>query len=546
MAFIKVQKLVRNEDGSVRSGSAAIMTTEYDSSYKGRSRHSTREKLGKVISLDATGKSGVFLSPTRGLVAYDSVSDTFEIIGKEDSRIKGSSLFAEPEIHTVFGDVYLFLQFCQKSGLLRVLRTAFSQDKEYERVLSHLLHSVLKDGSRVSCDDFIGKSFASYLFDEIPSGSLGSDTVYFSLMGEDTSRVAFFKAFVSHMRKTDPGFGTSCYVDSTPLPNTIRDNPFNALCSHGIESTSIQTRLVLVLDDKTGFPVWYSIIPGNVLDLGTLQSTMEDVAETLDICINNFVLDAGYASKALIEAFHCGNEKGKTMTVRMPAKNGYPHKTLYHQARKLMGNAKYEFIRQGHTYFGKHFETDIFGLKMHAYVYVDKDNALEGSRNYRLKHEDEYQAMTDKEKNWTSVRFGFFILLSTELKEPDAKLDDYFGRTQIETVFKTSKEYLNLLPLSKWSDLTVRGKILSDIISTIALLQLRKTLSGPGISTCKLIGKTQSLMCTKKKDGTVIVEVPNKQVRDFYQELKVKVPSSLNLKEFKVDTLKLKANVSKK
>ena len=78
------------------------------------------------------------------------------------------------------------------------------------------------------------------------------------------------------------------------------------------------------------------------------------------------------------------------------------------------------------------------------------------------------------------------------------------------------------------------------------MLQLRKTLSGPGISTCKLIGKTQSLMCTKKKDGTVIVEVPNKQVRDFYQELKVKVPSSLNLKEFKVDTLKLKANVSKK
>jgi len=485
MAFIKVQKLVRNEDGSVRSGSASILTTEYDPSRKGLSRHRIREKLGKVISLDAAGRSGVFLSPTRGLVAYDSASDTFEILGKEDPKVKALDIFAEPEIHTVFGDVYLFLRFCEKSGLIRVLRKAFSQDREYERVLSHLLHSVLKDGSKVSCDDFIGKSFASYLFDEIPSGSLGSDTVYFSMMGEDRSRVAFFKAFVSHMRKTDPEFGTSCYVDSVPLPNTIRDNPFNALCRGGIESTSIQTRLVLVLDDKTGFPVWYSIIPGNVLDLSTLQSTMEDVAETLDICISNFVLDAGYASKALIEAFHCGNEKGKTMTVRMPAKKGYPHKTLYHQARKLMGNAKYEFIRQGHTYFGKHFETDIFDLKMHAYVYVDKDNALEGCRNYRLKHEDEYQAMTDKEKNWTSVRFGFFILLSTELKEPDVKLDDYYGRSQIETVFKTSKKYLNLLPLSKWSDLSVRGKILSDIISTIALLQLRKKLSKPGISTYK-------------------------------------------------------------
>jgi len=224
----------------------------------------------------------VFLSPTRGLVSYDSTTDSFEILRKEDTRVKALDILAEPKIQTVFGDVYLFLQFCEKSGLIRVLRKAFSQDREYERALSYLLHSVLKDGSKVSCDDFIGKSFASYLFDEIPSGSLGSDTVFF-MMGEDRSRVAFFKAFVSHMRGTDPQFGISCYVDSMPLPNTIRGNPFNALCRGGIESTPIQIRLVLVLDEKTGFPVWYSIIPGNILDLNTIQSTMEDVAETLDI-----------------------------------------------------------------------------------------------------------------------------------------------------------------------------------------------------------------------------------------------------------------------
>jgi len=540
MAFIKVQKLVVNDDGSVRSGSASIMTTEYDSSYKGKSRHTTREKLGKVVSIDPARKKGVFLSPTRGLVAYDSVADSFESVERNDPRINSEKLFCDPEIHTVFGDVYLFLSICEKSGLLAVLRSAFSQDTEYERVLTHLLHSVLKDGSRISCDDFIGKSFASYLFDHIPLGSLGSDTVYFSLMGEDSSRIAFFKAFVTQMRKKDPEFGTGCYVDSTPLPNAIRNNPFNALCSHGITSTSIQTRLVLVLDEKTGLPVWYSVIPGNLLDLSTLRSTMSDVAESLDICISNFVLDAGYASREVIEAFHIGNEVGKTITVRMPAKKGYPYKTLYHQAKSLMSNAKYEFIRQGHTYFGKQFEIEVFGFRMHAYVYVDKDNALEGSRNYRLKHVEEYEKMTDKEKNWYSVRYGFFILLSTELKAADAKLDDYFGRTRIETVFKTSKEYLDLLPLSKWSDLTVRGKLLSDIIATIALLQLRTRLSGPGISTNKLIGKTQSLMCLKKRDGTVLVEIPNKQVKEFYQKLKVKIPASLVIRKYKSETLKLK------
>jgi transposase len=131
----------------------------------------------------------------------------------------------------------------------------------------------------------------------------------------------------------------------------IRNNPFNALCSHGISSTSIQTRLVLVLDEKTGLPVWYSVIPGNIMDLSTLHTTMEDVAESLDICISNFVLDAGYASKEMLQFFQTDNTGGNFVTVRMPAQNGYPYKTLYHQSKKLMNNAKYEFIRQGHAYF---------------------------------------------------------------------------------------------------------------------------------------------------------------------------------------------------
>lgn len=63
---------------------------------------------------------------------------------------------------------------------------------------------------------------------------------------------------------------------------------------------------------------------------------------------------------------------------------------------------------------------------------------------------DAYQRMTDEEKNRTSVRFSYFILLSTECKESGVKLDDYVGRTQeIETVPKASKKYLHLLSLEK-------------------------------------------------------------------------------------------------
>jgi len=50
-----------------------------------------------------------------------------------------------------------------------------------------------------------------------------------------------------------------------------------------------------------------------------------------------------------------------------------------------------------------------------------------------------------------------------------------------------------------------------DALTTIVLLKLRKTLLGLGISTCELVGNILSLMYTKKKIGTSIVEDTNKQ-----------------------------------
>lgn len=98
---------------------------------------------------------------------------------------------------------------------------------------------------------------------------------------------------------------------------------------------------------------------------------------------------------------------------------------------------------------------------------------------------------------------------------PKELLSEYFGRTEIEVVFKTSKEYLELLPLSKWSDTTVRGKILHDIIDTIVLLSFRKHLTKTGYSSSEVFGRCQSLMCFRNGNGLVTVETPCKQVKNY-------------------------------
>jgi hypothetical protein len=141
--------------------------------------------------------------------------------------------------------------------------------------------------------------------------------------------------------------------------------------------------------------------------------------------------------------------------------------------------------------------------------------------------------MKDKEKDWMMVKGGYFVLLSNIDTSPSELLGEYFSRTDIEVVFKTSKEYLNLLPLSKWTDQTVRGKILHDIIDTIIVLLLRKEINKAGISISEIVGKAQSLMCFINKAGIVTVETPNKKVKEYYKLFDIEIPSHIRIDKYK-------------
>ena len=535
MAFIKVQKLVLSEDGNVVSGSAAVVDTVYDSSVKGRSRHRVRERLGKVISISDDRKCGIFLSPTRGLVEYDSAKDLFAEVGRDDRRIAGLELFPEPETHTVFGDSYLILSFMEKTGITALLRSVFTKDEDFQRVLAYICHTVAKDGSHISCDDFVSRSFLSYVVPDVPLHSLYSDTKYFSDLGRDSMKVSLMKGYVEMERSGNKDFGSGCYVDSTPLPNDI-DIPISALCSHGTGGCEMQARLAVCLDSASGLPVWYSLFSGNIQDMSTLMDEIDDAETSVGVSIDDLVLDAGYITKELITAYNA-DDRFVSFTGRMPARKGFPFRTLYHRCGGSIHQAKYFFDRNGHTYFGRRFEDVLFGKRVYLYVYIDRDRALSLGRSYRQNNRDEYEAMSDKEKNWLEVKNGYFVLVSNIDSTPAETLERYFGRMDIESFFKTSKEYLSLLPLSKWTRETIEGKLLNDIISTIVYLKMRKALSGTGLSMSKLFGRASSLMCTRKKDGTVIVEEANRQVKEIFKAAGIKIPSSMNLEEFEENYL---------
>lgn len=543
MPFIRFRKLKYDDSGKIISGTAAIIDVKYiPGKKKNSSKQSVREKLGKVIE-KYSNKKGLFVSPTRGLIIYDSSTDSFSTqLSKSDVKDNVSSqdavneIFPDSRIHTVFGDVFLLLEFIKQVGMLKILNESF-QDKIFlQRVLVHIVHGILKDGSKITCEDFICKSFLSYFINDIPLSTLRSDTFYFSIMGDDNTKIKFFSEYIRHMKTIYPNFGKACYIDSTPLPNDI-NSPFNALCSHGLSGASVQMRLVLIIDQETTYPLWFDIIPGNVLDVNTLKSKIKDVEISLGIKIDGFVLDAGYVSRELIQDFTLQKESEpipeKKYLARMPARSGYPFNLLYNKIKPLLKNAKYMFVRKGSPYFGKAIKQNIFNTDVMCYVYLDEFNAMKGFIKFTTDHSDEYEKLPNHKKTWHMHKNGFFILISNYIKLPSEILDDYLCRVEIEKVFKEEKEYLKLLPLCKWSDTTVRGKIFSDVIEYIIRQRMMDPIRNTPLSMNQLIGKCQSLMCFYDEvNNTIHIDPPNKQVKECYKQFGVEIPRKLDGSEY--------------
>ena len=89
------------------------------------------------------------------------------------------------------------------------------------------------------------------------------------------------------------------------------------------------------------------------------------------------------------------------------------------------------------------------------------------------------------------------------------------------------------MTLEQWGVDTVRGKILSDIINTIVLLNMRKALDESGLSVSEVTGKAQSLMCFRNKHGEILIETPNKKVKTYYKLIGETIPASLKIKDFR-------------
>ncbi len=335
MSFIKVQKLVRNEDGSVRSGSAVIMDVVYVKDGKYHSKQVQREKLGKIVSLDESKRRGVFLSPTRGLVGYDVVKDCFydpedgpapdEKKAEKAAAEKGSASKKAPEgVHKVFGDAYLTLEALRSAGVLSRARAMLGDDLLYEGTIVRVMHRIVADGSRIPLGPLVDRSFVSEVF----SKESMSDGKYYYKMGSGAVRDA--------LRGEIESGRVPFYTDAT-----------------GYEGPDI----MIEFDGVGGRPAGCE----PVVDPGrwALDHEGDGVA----------ILGERYVTESLFKAY--GPDSGMTFIAAMPAKKGFPYRDLCQKALKHADDKECIFERDGRELFAMRKKIEVFGRKAYAYVVAD-------------------------------------------------------------------------------------------------------------------------------------------------------------------------------
>ena len=524
MAYIRCHGLTYNEDGSIKSGSASLLESVYIKDAKYHSKQVVRERLGKVIFLAKDKKSGIFLSPTRGLVAYDARTDTFTPVN--DEKHKDQETFSE--VHKVFGDAYLILCFMEKNGLLDLLKDVFTQNA-YKRVLCHLLYDVLRNGRQMTCEEFIENSFASDLFDDLSLPSLVHDEAYYKLMGKETIKERFFQAFIKWMRKKDPEFGQGCYVDTQALPYEMTGNPFNALNCHGNPAV----RLVMILDEKTRVPLWYEVIDGDPIDLYAINEVVKQVAKKLNVRIDAFALGRKYAFK---ELFQYVQKQDSSVVVRMPFLKDYPYKALYEHEKVKLDQSDYRFSYDGHLYFGDRVKLKLFDQDLYAYVYVDRTLAMNRYRAYLFEHEEEYTFKND-DPDYLAIRFGYFVLLSNVIKQPIEILNAYMEKANDESLLKSDHDDFDLSE-EAWTNTTVRGMLLSQIMKSIVIMLMEDQLKKTSLSFTSLINKTTTLMSSVNRYGTLGIESASPACKECFERFGLIIPAHIKMKTLKKKILK--------
>lgn len=442
-------------------------STEYRD---GKPRKIGQIYLGKVINRERN----IFWNRRQGYIAFDPATLSFTTLSREDVPFgldEPDGARRRTPVLVDFGDSYFLNNYLALTGYCQVIDqiTVVNRDTLY----AMLHYYILEDRANSQACTWYQHNYASYLY---PHANIYSQRVsdLLATLGTPEQKRAFLLAHIEYvLSSTDRD--VSVLIDSTGMPNKCGLSITRYSNCEG--DVNIEFRMIALVQRSTGLPLFYEIIPGNVVDISTTTRIMK-LAEEYNCKVSYAIGDAGYCCPSTMEKLILSGidfmtrlnptyENFKTILAEHFDELNSADNTIRFKNR-LVSVVKIEMV------IAKDAAT---GEDRKGFFYLCKDHQSNASKADHLMSSKSARKMKTSELMEACERFGIFAIVTTKDLPREDVLPEYYVRQDIEQYFDYGKNYARFLPERQHNERTLAGHMLLAFIATFVVVMIKNRLN---------------------------------------------------------------------
>ena len=473
------------------------------------------QNIGRVLD----EARGIFMNRERGVFTFDPATGQFGSAPAdfvpELPRSRGHE-----QLLLDFGDVYLVKEFLDRNGMMSAVDAIGYGNPDTLKAM--LLYYILCSTANCHAASWWEGSYARILF---PNADLRSQRISDFLMaiGDEYSQREFFGKYLSLLGAKEKELG-NILIDSTGLPNSVHF-PLTAISNHNGEVSS-EVRLIYVIHQRTGLPIYFRYCPGNVIDVTTLDRTIEELRQ-MGVNTKFSVMDAGYYDNENLALLF---ENGISFIMRLRENFKLYRELLVSHRRSLA--EKSNLVQYNDRYVYIQSVPCLPDGKHRAYAYIGLDVSRRNEETGKLFKRARKCSMTPDDVHEAMKNQGMFVLLSSRRIARDRILPAYYCRQQIEQVFDIGKNYADFLPVRVQTEEAFRGHLLMTFMAAVAVKLIQDKLKDTPYNPISMLLNMRNQKC-KVYEKAVIPQEAYKKANDCYKLLGIPCPVKIDRTEEK-------------
>ncbi|MBQ9009932.1 MAG: hypothetical protein IJ088_11460 [Clostridia bacterium] len=398
-----------------------------------------------------------------------------------------------------FGGSYFLFRLLSCTGYDKVIGSVplRGQDTLFTRIQFYLL----SHASDLPAEYWYGNSYARFLYPEAEFGSKSLSEFYASI-GKPKARTIFLTAHIDYCKETAEdnyyvmidrmGAGPVMTGLSNSVPyqsygaesqgNTKGGGSPVADASRHEDAGNRKFWVIAVVRKSTGLPIYYDVIPGDVVDLSAIQNDLHQLG--LPGCrLHCVVGKAGDNGYSVMEPLVF--EGRDFMTRLSPAYDLYDEVLKNHYAELMDASSEHVTEVNGHpakvikipSFVGKAKDT---GEDRTGYIFLCRNLQVYPGKGDHLTKAENSKRQTPEERLRLFDRPGIFAVVTTSDVSERNALSMYDTRQMIEPFFDYIRSYGKLTTVPEYTTETIYGHALLSFIATFltgAVRNLLKSIS---------------------------------------------------------------------